>query len=190
MESRKMSDLQRSRTPSPRLVAEVRREEILAAAQACFREEGYHRTTVDDIAARAGLSKGAIYWHFKGKREVFYALFDRYLESFEAYPQAATGAPSAPEAFRRMAAVFREGIDEIMELVDLHFEYVAHASRERDLGDRYRRMYETFRTVIEEQVSRGMREGDFRAVDPHTVAAGVMALFDETVEILMRGIQR
>jgi TetR/AcrR family acrAB operon transcriptional repressor len=190
------------------VVAEVRREEILSAAQACFREQGYHRTTVDDVASRAGLSKGAIYWHFKGKREVFYALFDRYMESFEAYPQAAKGAPSAPEAFRRMAAVFREGIDEVLELVELHFEYVAHASREQELGDRYRKMYQTFRVVIEEQVRRGIRDGDFRPVDPGTVAAGIAAtldglilqkvfvpevdlgrLFDETVEILIRGIQ-
>ena len=57
----------------PRVSTEARREEILKAAYTCFSRGGYHATTIDDIALEAGLSKGAVYWHFEGKWELFLA---------------------------------------------------------------------------------------------------------------------
>ena len=66
--------------------------EILGAARRCFSEAGYHETRVDEIARRAGLSKGAIYWYFNGKRELFLALFERYLEELAAQRYVAAGS--------------------------------------------------------------------------------------------------
>jgi AcrR family transcriptional regulator len=71
----------------------VRRVEILGAARGCFSEAGYHRTRVDEIAERAGLSKGSVYWHFAGKREIFLALFDRQLEELLAYRHVPSSRP-------------------------------------------------------------------------------------------------
>ena len=56
---------------------EMRREQILNAAQSCFGKTGYHKTRMDDIVRAAGLSKGALYWHFKSKDEIFFDRFDR-----------------------------------------------------------------------------------------------------------------
>jgi TetR/AcrR family acrAB operon transcriptional repressor len=170
-----------TRRRSPRVLGEVRRDEILEAAQTCFRDQGYYRTTVDDIAARARLSKGAIYWHFKGKRELFFALFDRYLESFEAYARVAGEAPSAPDALRRMVEVLAEGEAETLELIELQLEYMSHASRDPDLRRRYREMYQRLRSVIGEQIERGIRDGDFRSVDPTSAASVVVGTLDALI---------
>lgn len=43
---------------------------ILQSALDCFYEKGFSKTTFDDIAARIGLTKGAIYWHFKNKADL------------------------------------------------------------------------------------------------------------------------
>lgn len=43
------------------------REGILDAAEACFHEHGVARTTLEMIGARAGYTRGAVYWHFKNK---------------------------------------------------------------------------------------------------------------------------
>lgn len=51
--------------------AELTRQKILKAALDLFSVKGYERTTFEDIAARIRLSKGAIYWHFKSKTELF-----------------------------------------------------------------------------------------------------------------------
>lgn len=49
-----------------------RKEEILQAALKCFSEKGYHDTGMDNIIREFGLSKGAIYWYFKSKRDIFF----------------------------------------------------------------------------------------------------------------------
>lgn len=50
--------------------AEKTRQKILMAALDCFAEEGYERTTFEDLARRIGLTKGAIFWHFKSKPDL------------------------------------------------------------------------------------------------------------------------
>jgi AcrR family transcriptional regulator len=50
------------------------RERLLAAAQDIISEVGFHRATLDDIAARAGLTKGAIYDNFSSKEQLFIAV--------------------------------------------------------------------------------------------------------------------
>src|ERR1700748_526826 len=53
---------------------EERAPEILEAALACFSEKGFAATRMDDIAARAGITKGTIYLYFESKEAVFKAL--------------------------------------------------------------------------------------------------------------------
>ena len=48
---------------------------ILDAAAACFTERGYDATTIDEIAARCGSTKGLIYYHFKSKTDLFFAVY-------------------------------------------------------------------------------------------------------------------
>lgn len=59
--------------------AEKTREALLDAALKVFSAKGYARTTLNDIANEAGVTRGAIYWHFQGKAEVYCQLVsDRY----------------------------------------------------------------------------------------------------------------
>lgn len=57
--------------------AEQTREDILNAATEMFYENGVSKTTLDDIAKAANVTRGAIYWHFKNKLEIFDALHER-----------------------------------------------------------------------------------------------------------------
>lgn len=54
------------------------RAALLEAARAVVREKGYERTTLQDVAARAGMTSGAIYGNFRNKDELFIALADAY----------------------------------------------------------------------------------------------------------------
>jgi len=54
--------------------AEETRENVLYAALDVFAEKGYSRTTFVDIAKRIGMTKGAVYWHFKDKQSLLAAL--------------------------------------------------------------------------------------------------------------------
>lgn len=54
-----------------------RQQQILEAAHALFRKKGFHQTSVDDICKEAGLSVGALYTHFKNKRDIYLAITEK-----------------------------------------------------------------------------------------------------------------
>ena len=58
-------------------VAELTRLRIIDAARSVFLKRGVSRTTLEHIAAEADVTRGAVYWHFKNKTEIFYAIRDR-----------------------------------------------------------------------------------------------------------------
>ena len=60
-------------------LTEARRARILDAACGVFTEKGYHRSTTKAIAAAAGVSEGAIYYHFVGKKDLLIGVLDRLL---------------------------------------------------------------------------------------------------------------
>lgn len=59
-----------------RLSAPERRERILGSAVKLFAERGYHATSMDEVAAAAGISKAVVYDHFTSKRELYTVLLD------------------------------------------------------------------------------------------------------------------
>jgi TetR/AcrR family transcriptional regulator, acrAB operon repressor len=83
--------------------SEATRVDILNAAELCFLQEGVFRTTLERIASRAGYSRGAVYWHFKNKLEVFDAVMHRIEEPmFVGLEQVALAVNDRPlRAFRQ-----------------------------------------------------------------------------------------
>ncbi len=66
--------------------AETRKAQIIDAAMQCFQHKGYENTTMDDIAAKYGLSKGSIYFYYPSKRDILIAVFDHLiLKMFNRY---------------------------------------------------------------------------------------------------------
>ena len=67
-----------ARIPTPQHVRRLQTETaVLASAESLFVQRGYHRTSVDEIATKAGLTKGAVYVHFKDKQDVLLVLLRR-----------------------------------------------------------------------------------------------------------------
>jgi AcrR family transcriptional regulator len=76
------------------------RAKLLEAARSLIREKGHENTTLEDIAARAGMTTGAIYGNFKNRDELFISLGLTYWPPIK--PQVKPGA-SLPEIMRAMA---------------------------------------------------------------------------------------
>ncbi len=73
------------------------REGILDAAESCFHEHGVARTTLEMIGARAGYTRGAVYWHFKNKIEVLVGVIERVrLPFMQELDRAATETRNTP----------------------------------------------------------------------------------------------
>jgi len=67
---------------SPKLPAEERRRQLLKSAHRLFAEKGYRQTSTEEIARKAGLTKGALYFHFKSKEDILFALIKSMTDGF------------------------------------------------------------------------------------------------------------
>jgi AcrR family transcriptional regulator len=90
--------------------AEKTRQNILDAAFDVFTNKGFMRTTLSDIASTAGVTRGAIYWHFKDKVDLFNALSE----------EIETSAAARPEDFRE------ERVNSLEDLRGKILKYLAH----------------------------------------------------------------
>ena len=70
----------RSSRPRPRMTGRERREQLIGIGRALFAERGFEATTVEEIAARAGVSKPVVYEHFGGKEGLYAVVVDREIE--------------------------------------------------------------------------------------------------------------
>lgn len=84
--------------------AQETHELLLDAAERVFQEKGVAHSTLNDVALAAGMTRGAIYWHFKDKHALFHAMCDRALLPTEALMNeiANTSSDDALEALRKM----------------------------------------------------------------------------------------
>jgi AcrR family transcriptional regulator len=69
------------RTRAARVQGREAREELLTAALELFARRGYREASVDEIAAEAGYSKGALYWHFSDKEGLLMALLEERIDA-------------------------------------------------------------------------------------------------------------
>lgn len=125
------------------------REALLEAALAVFSERGYRDASVDDVAERAGYSKGAVYWHFASKDDLFFALWDErvdkpWSETIELLESAAADHDMAPEASARFAQVLRGE----RELLLVEHEYWGQAVRDPERRARYAERQARMRSAL------------------------------------------
>lgn len=85
------------------------RATLLAAAREVVREKGYGRTTLEEVAARAGMTTGAIYGNFKSRAELFIALGETYWPPVRPRVGA---SPSSAEAMQALAVATLAAIPE------------------------------------------------------------------------------
>jgi AcrR family transcriptional regulator len=126
------------RTRTARAQGRDGRGALLEAAAEVFAQRGYRDASVDAIAERAGYSKGAIYFHFSGKDDLFFALLEERIdqplrEAIELLESAPPQDDMAAEANRW----FVELVHGQRELVLLDQEYRSQALRDSRLRARY-----------------------------------------------------
>lgn len=160
------------------------RNRILDAAEAVFCERGVSRTSLADIATAAGTTRGAIYWHFRDKADLFCAMVARVTLPMEEQVcvRWSPGMKDPLDIVRnRMSTVLQRTADDpqcrrVFHIIYHKCEYVD------DMRDVWLRLGE-MRAGCMAHVEQGLREavtiGQLPAtVDPRTAAAGLYALVD------------
>ncbi|MFQ5679469.1 MAG: TetR/AcrR family transcriptional regulator [Gemmatimonadota bacterium] len=149
-----------------------RRDEILHSALQTFRENGYHGTTLGEIARRLGLQKTAIYHYFPDKEALLYECHHRSLEELERVLAEATSSDGRPS--ERLARVVREHVRVMTETLEgspLAFEVQALSPEHQAEVVGRRDAYEK---ALRELIVAGVEAGEFRPVDPKVVAFAIL----------------
>jgi AcrR family transcriptional regulator len=152
----------RPRTKPP----EVRREELMDAAEQLFLAQGVAATSVDAIVAGAGVAKGTFYIYFQSKEQLLAALQQRFIDDVCTELRAAVDKCSAGDWQARLRAWVAAGVDGHLERIDLH-EVVFHEFRPDDPHATHRNS-----TVdqLADFLAQGTRAGAWSIGDPRLLA--------------------
>ena len=132
--------------------AEQTRQLLLDAAERLFSEQGVSRTSLAEIATEAGLTRGAVYWHFQNKLDLYRAMMDRVSTPFDALREQLLLTADADPAralwnhshkllllvaenaqVRRILLILFMRSEHVGELAPIHDECVAHMHEARGL---------------------------------------------------------
>ena len=125
------------------------RERLLDAALEELREHGYAATSLQAIAKRAGLTKGAVYWSFRDKQDLFMTLVEeRLAEPARALMSITENAPREVETASLVGRGFAALLRDQPDLVLLAFEHWSHALYDEGLRAGYNCRQDALRTTI------------------------------------------
>ncbi len=167
--------------------AQETRNTILDAAEAVFQERGVSNTSLAEIATEAGVTRGAIYWHFENKTALFEAMIQRVFDPLEAMlaDLRAHESENPVDALRDIAFYFLERVasePQFLRVLEISWhkcEYVGEMATIRnnhlECGNRYLSINEAgFKLACE----RGFLP---QSVDPRQAAVGLMSIVDGLV---------
>ena len=121
------------------------RRELLDGARTVFLRRGFHGASLDEIAERAGYSKGAVYSNFAGKDDLFLALLEEhYARRTERYTQVFVSSEDEEQTYRAVARVMLDAYAQEPAWWPLVSDFASHASRHADLLERLRATREAF----------------------------------------------
>ncbi len=168
-------------------VSEKRSAQILEAAREVFARKGFSKARMEDIAARANLSKGTLYLYFKNKDALITALLDRLFQSEMSDLRAIQqeDAPAAERLWRFMEAITADVKDNWMGILPVVYEFLALISRNPLVQKAFRQYLRTYIALSVPIIEDGIARGEFRPIDPQEAALALGALFEGTLLLWM-----
>ena len=196
-----------------------RRQEILDAARREFFERGFHNPTVDDVAARAEVSKGTIYLYFESKEEILAHLLleglDLLVERMEAVcrPESSAGAECILQELANAYLAFCQSNPSYFRLIMAFDRGRFEESISRELHRQVMNKSLQGLDMLARTVEQGVRSDVFHVDDPWQAAGSVWAalngvlvlmghplrqrmlrsdldtMFKATLDLVLRGLQ-
>jgi TetR/AcrR family fatty acid metabolism transcriptional regulator len=157
-------------------------ERRLALLKAAFREvaeKGFSEVTLDDIARRAGVSKGVTLYYFDSKEELFRELFGWLIDSIHGRMREAVGGVEEPVAkVRALVALIFPSPSKNRAFFRAFVDFSGLAARREPFREVNERFYAGCREIDGGIVEEGMRRGVFVVRDPKEAGSTMRAIFD------------
>lgn len=160
-------------------VSEERRAQIVDAATKVFARLGFKGSRMDDIVKESGLSKGLLYWYFKGKDAIIVAVLERlFSPEIELVKEIAGSDGSSREKLLRVATDAIRDIQMMNRLLPITFEYYSYAFRNKAVKKVLTEVLEEFYAAIQQIIEQGIDQGEFREIDARRAAVSFGAMLE------------
>ena len=156
------------------------KEQILQAAAQIIRQNGFHATSMQDIARAVKLQKASLYHHFSGKQEILLMLLDQAIDFLTERVEPIVGQElPAEEKLRQAVRAYLEALSERKDLISvllLEYRSLDPRSLARHIPRRDR-FEQQWRKIIQE----GVDSGEFSATDIALTARALLSVLNWTV---------
>ena len=160
-------------------VSTERRAQIIQAALACFTRKGFNNTTMDDIVAESGLSKGSLYWYFKSKDELFAeAMMSVFMDAGQEAIAELDQCTTASDKLRSIARITAGISEQIEGFFGLFLEFWASSEQREQTSQFWIGMLVEFKQVIVDVIDEGISSGEFKPVDAENLVWALLAAYD------------
>ena len=189
-----------ARRPTMKCSKDERRQQLLTAATDVLMEYGIQKTTLDDIARRAGMAKTSLYYYFKEKDEIIRAIIKNDMEDLLASMRLAVEIGNTSE-------------DKLWGLIEARYHYIATASSRatkeviqefKNLSGIYAKVIEYYQKAQEELIQdiflQGIARGELKPVEDVELLALIIFsamigidwtfTFDEQRERILEGLKQ
>lgn len=163
---------------------DARPEEIIEAAIEVFGERGFARTKLDDVARRAGVSKGTLYLYFDSKDALFRAMMTQRLEAkiSAAEELLRTWTGTTADLVRAYVTLHWATMNEPQNVRLIRLVMSELVSFPELAKWYYQKGVMRMRGIIEKILARGVNSGEFRKMDVLTTARSLQLLCSQSAQ--------
>lgn len=161
------------------------RKAIIEASMSLFARRGYHGTSVAQIAEATGLTKGALYWYFKGKEDLFLKVLDRIRENWqETIMSRVEAADGVVEKLSELFDATSEMVASNKNPYSMHLFLVSAGAQPEmcEFEDAIRGAYGGYVRTLADTLRKGQEDGEIRRdVAAESAAVGIIGCLEGIV---------
>ena len=154
---------------------DLRKDQILDAALTVLVQNGYEGSRMDDVVSKSQLSKGAIYWYYKSKKDMYLDLVNFWVIRYSAtINHLVENDQSAPDQLKSLFNYFIDQYESDPDPFIALTEFWSMAQKDDDFRAKLQKVYSQFLEVLEKIVAKGVKDGDFKKLDIRITAMSIM----------------
>ena len=154
---------------------DIRKDQIMNAAQVVVASKGYDQARMDDIVEKAQLSKGAIYWYYKSKKDIYLSLIDYWFNEYSAgVLKSLEDKDSSSEQLKSLFEYFVDQFDQNPDTIKIMVEFWRTSGLDVDFNNKLQEIYSQFLEYIIDIIKNGIESGEFKEVDPRITALSIL----------------
>ena len=159
-----------------------RRYQILDAALEVIVNKGYEGSSMSDIVEKSKLSKGAIYWYYSSKKEVYLSLVNHWVHRYSPtlnliIEDDKLASVQLKELFKYFIYQY-ETDQKVFKAIAVFWSL---ASRDNDFKEKFDKVYSEFLALIERIIIKGVESNEFKNIDTKIAALSIMVNIESAI---------